>query len=79
MIGPGLLNWDFSAIKNFAVRENQQLQFRVEFFNLPNHPNWAFVPNNSNPSTTLVDPNFGKIRNTRPDMRDIQLGLKYIF
>ena len=73
LIGPGLIDWDFSAIKNFAVRENQQLQFRLEFFNLPNHPNWAL------PSTTLTDTNFGKIRSTRTDMRDIQLGLKYVF
>lgn len=29
--------------------------------------------------TTQVDPDFGKIRNTRADVRDIQLGLKCIF
>ena len=79
IIGPGLISWDFSAIKNFAVRENQQLQFRLEFFNLPNHPNWAFASNSGSSSTNLSDPNFGKIRSTRTNMREIQLGLKFIF
>lgn len=40
LFGPGLVNSDFSAVKNFPLsfREGMSLQFRAEFFNLWNHP-----------------------------------------
>ena len=40
LFGPGLVNTDFSAVKNFPLsfREGMSLQFRAEFFNLWNHP-----------------------------------------
>ncbi len=40
LFGPGLVNTDFSAVKNFPIsfREGMSLQFRAEFFNLWNHP-----------------------------------------
>ncbi len=74
LISPGLISWDFSTLKNFAIREGHSLQFRFEAFNFPNHPNWG------NPSTNVFNnPNFGKIRGTRTSMRELQFGLKYIF
>jgi hypothetical protein len=73
VIGPGIINWDFSALKTMEVRENQQIQFRFEVFNLPNHPNWG------QPNTSLTGADFGKIRSTRTDMRDMQFALKYLF
>ncbi|HEV2116628.1 MAG TPA: carboxypeptidase-like regulatory domain-containing protein [Terriglobales bacterium] len=36
--GPRFVNTDLSLIKHFALRENMQLDFRSEFFNLFNHP-----------------------------------------
>ncbi len=41
---PGLEQWDFSANKNFRIRELATLQFRSEFFNLINHTNFG-IPN----------------------------------
>jgi len=86
VIGPGIINWDLSLIKNIQLGETRQLQFRFETFNLPNHPNWAFAPTGAagsnlavGSSTNISDANFGRIRNTRTDMRDIQVGLKFIF
>jgi hypothetical protein len=80
VIGPGIINWDFSVIKNIPLGETRQLQFRFETFNLPNHPNWAFAPSaRVGSSTNISDANFGRIRNTRTDMRDMQFGLKFIF
>jgi hypothetical protein len=73
LIGPGLINWDLSLFKTFAIREQQQLQFRVESFNLANHPNLGL------PDTTLSDVGFGTIRTLNTNLRDIQFGLKYIF
>ena len=44
VIGPSLVNLDFSIYKNFAVRkvsESFSVQFRAEFFNVLNHANFA--------------------------------------
>jgi Carboxypeptidase regulatory-like domain/TonB dependent receptor len=37
----GFRNWDFSFAKNFKLKERLTAQFRGEFFNLLNHPNFA--------------------------------------
>jgi hypothetical protein len=37
----GFKNFDFSLAKNFHFGEAMRLQFRVEFFNILNHPNFA--------------------------------------
>jgi len=47
--GPGFRNLDFSATKNFQFREHYTLQFRAEFFNIFNHPNFALPSNVLNP------------------------------
>ena len=39
--GPGFFQWDFSAMKNFALTEKAKLQFRADLFNILNHPNYA--------------------------------------
>jgi len=41
IVGPGLFNLDFSLYKNFAVKEKAKVQFRAEFFNVLNHPNFG--------------------------------------
>ncbi len=43
--GPGFRNLDFSVTKNFQFREHYTLQFRAEFFNIFNHPNFALPSN----------------------------------
>lgn len=43
--GPGFWNYDFSTTKNFQLRERMTLQFRAEFFNIFNHPNFALPSN----------------------------------
>jgi Carboxypeptidase regulatory-like domain len=37
----GFRNFDFSLAKNFRFGEVRRLQFRAEFFNILNHPNFA--------------------------------------
>jgi hypothetical protein len=38
--GAGLANWDFSLDKNFKLSERFKLQFRMDFFDFLNHPNF---------------------------------------
>ena len=37
----GFRNWDFSVAKNWKFKERFGAQFRAEFFNVLNHPNFA--------------------------------------
>jgi len=80
LFGPGFVNTDFSAIKNFPVsfREGMTLQFRAEFFNLFNHPQF-FQPGTD--ADTLPPPagNYGAITNTVNNPRLIQFALKLRF
>jgi hypothetical protein len=72
LIGPGTFNLDFSAHKVFNFGERYSLQYRAEFFNLFNHPQF------NNPDTTVTDSTFGQITTAR-DPRIMQMALKLIF
>jgi hypothetical protein len=77
--GPGLTTVDFSTFKNFSFREKLKVQFRAEFFNVLNHPNFA-APNFLNDSNNSIDTsNAGVIGSTSTASRQIQLGLKVVF
>jgi hypothetical protein len=68
------VNIDLSVFKNFRLREGMQLQFRSEFFNLPNHPNFR-----SNSMRNEYDaPGAGAFTEAWPS-RQIQLALKLIY
>src|SRR6266851_2716417 len=83
--GPGIRMLDFSIFKDFRFTEHKYLQFRAEFFNAFNHPNFA------NPSANIASPgSFGKVSNTLApilgtdsggpgDPREIQFALKLYF
>ena len=45
--GPNFRQLDFAIYKNTTLSERMSLQLRADFFNLPNHPNFAnpFLPN----------------------------------
>jgi hypothetical protein len=76
--GPGQLNFDTTLAKTTRVgglRENAALQFRAEFFNLLNHPQFN-IPAGLN---FAAPGNFGQITSTSVNPRLIQLALKYIF
>src|SRR5207248_8475291 len=40
-IGPGFHRLDWSLFKEFPIKERTRVEFRAEFFNLTNHPNFA--------------------------------------
>src|SRR5574340_166431 len=71
--GPGMWQIDFSAAKNFKLREQTRLQFRADMFNAPNSVRL------SGPSTGLSTPStFGRITGAR-GMRSMQMGLRLSF
>jgi hypothetical protein len=74
MIGPGIINFDFSLFKDFLISERWgRFQFRSEFFNLFNTPNFF------NPDGSITDGSaFGQIFSAR-DPRFVQFALKWIF
>jgi len=89
--GPGIIFWNASIIKNFKVTESKALQFRVEAFNLPNHPNLAYPPSTT-PFSFAKQANgvqlltesatAGQVTSTiipGQGARQLQLGLKLLF
>jgi hypothetical protein len=78
--GPGRQNWNISLFKNFMFNQERgtNLQFRAEFFNIWNHPQWTADTLNGGVSTNLGSSNFGAITNAY-DPREIQLALKFTF
>ena len=71
--GPGRWNVDFSFFKEFSLTERTRLQFRSEFFNLFNHPQFDL------PNPSIGNPNAGRISATVGVPRDIQFGLRLYF
>lgn len=82
--GPGQHNLDMAIDRSFPIRESNSFQFRVEFFNLTNTPQFG-NPNTSLGYTdpTIVQPSasstFGKITSTVANPRIIQFAAKYHF
>lgn len=69
---PGIFSLNASLIRAFRVTEKKTLQFRGEFFNVPNHPNFGV------PSHTFQGPGFAIINSARP-ARQVQLGLRLTY
>jgi hypothetical protein len=70
--GDGRTNFDFSINKNFHFLESRFVQFRGEFFNAFNHPNFGL------PGHALGSPAVGTVTSaTSP--RTVQLGLRMVF
>jgi len=84
VIGPGLVDFDFSLFKNNYIRrisETFNVQLRAEFFNIFNHANFAAPVDNE----TLFDQKgnpiggAGSIDQTSTTSRQIQFALKVIW
>jgi hypothetical protein len=83
-IGPGLATWDFSVLKDTAIRERLNLQFRAEIFNLLNRANFntpnliVFTPPTATNPTGLSG-TAGASTSTSTTSRQIQFGLKLLW
>lgn len=74
--GPGQNNTDFALIKRTPLRwptEAANVEFRAEFFNAFNTPQFA------NPNTEFTAATFGRITSTRVSPRIVQFALKFNF
>ena len=65
-------DWDFQRSKTFASTEGKEFQFRAEFFNLLNHPNFRL------PDSDISSPTFNQILAALAP-RLIQFALKFMF
>jgi hypothetical protein len=73
LYGDGMMNWDLSMSKQFPLFENRAVEFRADFFNLPN--SHAF----GSPGVLLGTAQFGTVDSTRQGGRTIELALKFHF
>jgi len=73
LVGPSLVTVDLSLFKEFRIAEKKRLEFRGEFFNIPNRANFAL------PDNTVESGTFGHLLSTRADPRDIQFALRLVF
>jgi hypothetical protein len=86
---PGVLNLDFSAVKDTKARflgESGNIQFRAEIFNILNHPNFSRPSQSAYAGSTAAIPAIetplgtaGTIIKTDTFSREIQFALKIIF
>ena len=78
---PMQASFDLSLAKRFRVRENVQLEFRAEAFNLTNHTNYIklnnIYGNSAAPVETFLAPQPG-IQNSDP-RRQLQFGARLVF
>ncbi|MGH9352564.1 MAG: carboxypeptidase regulatory-like domain-containing protein [Terriglobia bacterium] len=80
LIGPGIAALDLSLLKNTKITEALGLQFRAEFFNILNRPNFntpnliVFTSAAGVPSASA-----GVITSTSTTSREIQFGVKLVW
>ena len=70
--GPGIVNFDYSVVKDTPIKEQMHLQFRAEFFNLANHSNYNLI------GRIVNDPTYGIVQN-QLSPRQIQFAVKLSF
>ena len=77
--GPDFVNTDFSVIKHFVPREGMRVDFRAEFFNLFNHPQFGAPGLNGYGADFASPSTFAVINYTVNNPRLVQFALKLAF
>ena len=77
--GPGLISFDMSLYKDTHITERVNVQFRAEFFNVINHPNFGEPAITTFTSSGSYVGSAGVISNTTTFPRNIQFGLKLMW
>lgn len=73
LFGPDFKNVDMSLTKVTQIKENMNVEFRAEVFNIFNHPNLGL------PVPVLTAPTFGQILGVVGNARQVQFALKFRF
>ena len=89
IVGPGLVNLDFSLFKNIpvtSISEKFNIQFRAEFFNVLNHTNFqapvdtnALFDQSGNSLYVPGGDGAGSLHSTVTDSREVQFALKFVW
>jgi hypothetical protein len=93
--GPGFFQLDFSLMKNFQITQGSRVQFRTDFFNIFNHPNFAnpdggiCLAVDATTGACTTNGNFGRSTATVASLsggaigngtsRQVQFSLKFMF
>lgn len=72
-IGPATQWLDMSAMKNISIGERWRTEFRIDAFNVLNHPTFG------SPDGTMTDATFGETTSTSGASRVLQLSAKFMF
>ena len=70
--GPGFIQWDMAASRQFHIKERYKVELRGDFFNIMNHANW------NGPSSAVNSSTFGQVTSFGSP-RLIQLAMKVYF
>jgi Carboxypeptidase regulatory-like domain len=73
LLGPGRTNFDTSLFKIFPIREQTSVEFRVEAFNVFNHPQFGY------PNQTVGSPQAGEITSIVGNARNMQAAVRIQF
>ena len=73
LVSPGRTNFDTSLFKTFPVHDQMFFQFRVEAFNVFNHPQFGY------PIGTIGNPQAGEITSIVGNPRNLQASLRFQF
>ena len=76
--GPWTKNVDMSLQKEITISEHKTLQFRLDAFNMFNHPIWTFSGGPANGSFDSGSASLGQITGSQ-GARQLQLALKFLF
>ena len=79
ILGPGQNNWDMSLAKLTKIREAKSLEFRAEFYNFFNHPQFANILDTDANDRLQNGGGLGLIDASSVNPRVIQFGLKFLF
>jgi hypothetical protein len=78
--GPGYWNFDAGLYKRFRLGERYSLQLRLEAFNVFNHANLFFDPNQLDASTfDFISARKGVFPSGNIERRNVQLAVKFLF
>ena len=72
IIGPGIINFDFSLSKTIPIKDMQAFEVRASATNIFNHPNFTTI------DTVVNSPTFGRVTAVGT-MRRVQIFLRYRF